>query len=120
MADKEINPTERKLSLDEMLKLADRIESWEYFPQRDTFFSFRPEQYIGEIDKVVIKVAQYGATPWGGWKRCIDASYGNLDLGHWPDGLGFDERVDRLFFHLLPEKIRKQGLDIVNKIKSSL
>lgn len=120
MTDKEIPRTGRNLSLDEMLKLANQIDSWEHFPQRDSLLSFTPEQYVGMIDGIVIRIAEYGATPWGGWKRVITAEYGNLELGCYPKGLGFDNRLDSLFYHSIPKKIRRQGLAILEKISKEI
>jgi len=120
MENEETAQTERRLSLDEMLKLAEHVESWEYSPTRLTgvFGPIIPEHYIGETNRISIEVGQRAATPWGGWLRYIEASYGNLILGKYPKGLEQNDKLDTLFYSI-QKKIRKRGLDIVNRINES-
>lgn len=110
--------TENKdLSLDEMLNLTNKIESWTYHQEQHSFFSYTSEQYTGQINNIVIEIGQRRATPWGGWIRYIKASYGNLQIGNFPRRLEHDDRLNHLFAHSLPEKIRQQGIIKAREIK---
>ena len=107
--------TKRTLSLDEMLKLAERVEFWKYNPIERGFTLWG--RYFGETSGIAIEVGERAASPWGGSLRYIEVSYGNLNLGEYPPpGFEQDDRLNTLFAHSIPRKIRQQGLAIVNKI----
>ncbi|MDP3027477.1 MAG: hypothetical protein Q8N63_07240 [Nanoarchaeota archaeon] len=114
--------TENKgLSLDEMLSLAERVESWYYVPRYEALFGcVIAVSYRGKVEGFEITVGDEAVTPWFGRYRYIEAKYGNLVLGEFPPykDLKFDKRLESLY-NKIPMKIRQQGLDTARKIKES-